>query len=667
MAKKKIVSLAVVAFVVNLQIFAFYRFIFIRNFVPGISSGEFVRVLLSGFRLDLALLGFEFCATAFCVLLCRRIKIRTIFLWFWFLTSVHAFVCIGNFFAVSERNQNAGELLLPYITSPYQVYLTLLPFCENHWALMVALAVILTIFCIAGFFFGRKLNSEPIDFWENKKNIFGLLGICAISFLFTLQPVVLKRPLALMGVKLRVGNLALRWKLEISKSKYFTTYSRYALNQAVLNPLFEFVQLQIPARIRNNVRYHLSEEESLAVWREESGRTAKDPQHPLLMTIRGQTNSQIQNVILLQIEGFSQAVLEQERNGRFAMPFVRKLAKEGLYFPNTFQCVDYTSGGVFSTVASLPKASYEQTYQRFTTYELGGHYGSLPHILGDHNYTHFSFEGFRQSSDDFIGFMSNQGYKAVGYFDFTKSLRRKNKLDAADTKLGIFDDYFFQEGADILLQCQTPFTAHFMTCSTHSPWEVPDSFSKPFDQRELNSFAYLDSSIQHFVERLEENPAVWDKTLLVIIADHTSVTFGETFLERFRIPLIFYSPHSVAPEIRPAIVASQLDVVPTIIALLPGEHKYSGLGKNLLDSALPATGVVSGTTQKGYYLKNDLVLEYTPANGEIQIGTLKNGNLESGEASEEIKKSLPLLRKEYFAQVELSKRLSLVDARAERR
>ncbi len=310
-------------------------------------------------------------------------------------------------------------------------------------------------------------------------------------------------------------------------------------------------------------------------------------------------------------------------------------------------------------MASLPKASYEQTYQRFTTYELSGYYGSLPHVLHASNYMHFSFEGFRQSSDDFIGFMSGQGYKTVNYSELTKILQEKNQLDAASTKLGLFDGYFFQESAEIMLQCLTSFTAHLMTCSTHSPWEVPATFSKPFQKKELNAFAYLDSSIQAFIERMEKNLTVWEKTLVVIIADHTSITFGDSFLERFRIPLIFYSPHSIPAQKHDSPAASQVDVLPTVLALLPGDHEYAGLGKNLLDSNSTQNGLVTGTTEKGYYLKNNLVLEFTPRSGEVRVLSLTNGSISVDEAREKNPELQARLLKEYFSEIELSKRLSL--------
>ncbi len=347
MAGRKILFLAGLGFLANLAMFGAYRLIFLWQFAPGLSWIETRQVFWGGLRLDLALLGFEFCATGLISLLLRGLKPRKLFLWFWLLTGAHLLICVANLSTFAERNQNAGELLMPYLTSPYQIYLSVIPFCQSHWILICVLIGSVGFFFWAGFRFSRKFTSEKIDLWGNKKIFLCTLAISILPIVLTLQPVITKRAINLMGVKFSGQGWSLRWKLKISESKYFATFSRYALNQAVLNPLLEFLQLQIPSYFRNYGRFRLSEIEALKIWNEISGRNSTDAQYPLLTTIHGRTNSRIQNVILIQVEGFSQSVLEREENGRFVMPFVRKLSQGGLYFPNTFQCADFTSGECF--------------------------------------------------------------------------------------------------------------------------------------------------------------------------------------------------------------------------------------------------------------------------------------------------------------------------------
>ena len=76
----------------------------------------------------------------------------------------------------------------------------------------------------------------------------------------------------------------------------------------------------------------------------------------------------------------------------------------------------------------------------------------------------------------------------------------------------------------------------------------------------------------------------WFKdTLFVFIADHTSHARGRTDLppENYHIPLIIYGPSVLAPQTIDA-VASQIDVGPTILALLNVSYTSRFFGQDIL-------------------------------------------------------------------------------------
>jgi hypothetical protein len=467
---------------------------------------------------------------------------------------------------------------------------------------------------------------------------------------FLLQPV--------LGKKFKHGEDRAGWTVRVIESKYFTRFNQPARNEAVINPLFEFARVQVPAHWKSDTRYQLSEAEALAVWREETGRAPMDERFPLLTKIRGTPQSGIENIIIIQVEGLSRSLLDHERKGRAVMPFLRQMARDGIYFSNAFQNANFTSGGVFSTLASVPKRTFDETSHRFASFEMNGYYGSLAHILGTNNYTHFFCEGFRQSWDDFMAFASRQGCETRGYGDFKKILERKNRLAGADSLLGISDKEFLNECAEIFLQCRTRFTAHLMTCTTHSPWAVPPGTPTEFDEPALNAFAYLDTSVRAFCERLQSAPAVWGQTMIVVLGDHTSVVFGDDPLERFRVPLIFFGPNVRGPADRTGVPASQIDVVPTALALLEGEHRYAGMGRNLFDPAARESGVVSGTPERGLFLKDGFMLQYFPASGDVRIYSATSAEGSTDDLSAQRPELTLELRRAYFGQIELAKRLA---------
>jgi hypothetical protein len=100
-------------------------------------------------------------------------------------------------------------------------------------------------------------------------------------------------------------------------------------------------------------------------------------------------------------------------------------------------------------------------------------------------------------------------------------------------------------------------------------------------------------------------------------------------------------------------------VVPTVLGLLPGEHRYAGLGRNLQDAAWPETGIVSGTIFNGLFVKDGFLLRYSPGSGEVRMQAAANGPDENGDLAERQPEMARRLRREYFAQIELAKRLAL--------
>jgi len=649
---ERLLGIIAAAVAVSAALFCVYRIIFLRRFARPAAQADAPRVLLAGLRLDAAWLGFALAVMGLLLFATGGGSPRAVFCALWLLTGVHLFVCVSNVCTFAERNQGAGELLLPYITSPYQVYLAVMPFVLERWGFMLLLTLGGAGYVAVGLWLARFMGGEKLVLWSGANSVaFGLALI--------LLPVVVMLQFVPRRKAGRSGKARSGWRLTTAKAKYYMKFSDYACNQAVMNPLLEFVFQQLPSHFRRTVKYRLSEAEALNIWRDVTGRVPSDERHPLLQCIPGLAGSTVENLILIQVEGFSQSVLGQERSGRPVMPFVSKLACEGYYFPNTLQSANFTSGGVFSTLASMPRATYDEPGSRFTSYELNGFFGSPARLFGTDNYTHFFLFGFRQSCGDFTAFTANQGCRVSGYFEFAEIFRRKNQLAEADTLLGIFDGYFLDECARILLECPTRLTAHLVTTTTHSPWATAASFPKEFDEPELNTFAYLDQSIRKFCEQLQTQPGLWEKTLLVILGDHTSLTFGDTWLERFRIPLIFYSPNLPARHNPDPRRASQLDVLPTALALFPGEHLYAGMGRNLLAPSVPDLGLVTGTSNEGYFIKNDFVLSYDPAEATPRLLALTDGTLSARDVTAQHPKAATQLSNEYFATVELAKRLAI--------
>ena len=102
----------------------------------------------------------------------------------------------------------------------------------------------------------------------------------------------------------------------------------------------------------------------------------------------------------------------------------------------------------------------------------------------------------------------------------------------------------------------------------------------------------------------------------MITAAHVLAHFQKgDFLERFRIPLIFYAPHLMKPKIVET-VTSQLDLMPTFLDFMGLDTQYTALGSTLLheqaSEALVREGSLIGIITDRAYLKHSLIrrMEY---------------------------------------------------------
>src|SRR5882672_6686152 len=125
--------------------------------------------------------------------------------------------------------------------------------------------------------------------------------------------------------------------------------------------------------------------------------------------------------------------------------------------------------------------------------------------------------------------------------------------------------------------------AHIMTVSNHRPFAYPPGrIDIPSGTGREGAVKYTDFAIGQFIDAARAKP--WfDRTLFVIVADHTHKGRGRTELppENYHIPLIVYAPGHVAPG-RVDTIASQIDVGPTILGMLGFGYRSRFFGHDIL-------------------------------------------------------------------------------------
>jgi phosphoglycerol transferase MdoB-like AlkP superfamily enzyme len=380
----------------------------------------------------------------------------------------------------------------------------------------------------------------------------------------------------------------------------------------------------------------------------------------MLRTVRGRGGLGVQSVVVIQVEGLGTTLIERDGPDGPVTPFLRTLAAQGFYFPNLYQSFPSTDGAVFATLTSLHWThALGGRGQRLSESVVGGYFGSLPRLLIGAHHRHYAFSGFRHRTAEFVSFVRNQGYQTVGFDGLRARLGPREDEDVGP--LGVHDGPLLREVATTLISSPGPFTAYVMTATSHSPWQVPAGAPAPLGNTPLGTFRYADDCIRTFVDRLRTGRPDFDHTLLVVTGDHTSEAFGRDFLERIRIPLILAGPPvsrargQWSPPRHQA--ASQVDVLPTILSLLDGEHPYSGMGRSLLEAQTNMSGIISGDSKESFYFKDGFALRYHLRQGRSDLLPMKAGDLGISDLSAEHPDVAARLTREFLALYETADRL----------
>ena len=121
---------------------------------------------------------------------------------------------------------------------------------------------------------------------------------------------------------------------------------------------------------------------------------------------------------------------------------------------------------------------------------------------------------------------------------------------------------------------------------------------------------YTDYAIGKFIANAREKS--WFKdTIFVITADHCASSAGKVQLpvEKYKIPLIIYAPGVVKPIVNNNL-ASQIDIPPTILAMIDVNYRSKFFGQDII--AYPANRAFISTYQLLGYIKEDKLVVLAP-------------------------------------------------------
>ncbi|SDM17223.1 LTA synthase family protein [Chryseobacterium taihuense] len=258
-------------------------------------------------------------------------------------------------------------------------------------------------------------------------------------------------------------------------------------------------------------------------------------------------------------------------------PFIDSLANESLIFPNTFANGRQSIHGMSSILAGIPSLTDAFTSSPYSNQKIQ----SIVSVCNDLGYDTSFYHGAPNGSMGFMGFGNILGFKH--YFGKDEYHGDQD----FDGMWAIWDEPFLQYFAKNVGKKQ-PFMATVFTASSHHPFKIPEKYNGKFKKGNIQMhepMQYTDYAIRQYFETAKKQP--WFKnTIFVFTGDHTNQVFYpeyEKAMNRFAVPLMFYSPDSeyqlkgINNEL-----AQQIDIYPTLADLIGYNKKIRSWGRSLV-------------------------------------------------------------------------------------
>jgi membrane-anchored protein YejM (alkaline phosphatase superfamily) len=148
-----------------------------------------------------------------------------------------------------------------------------------------------------------------------------------------------------------------------------------------------------------------------------------------------------------------------------------------------------------------------------------------------------------------------------------------------------------------------------MTTSNHRPFTYPEGkIDIPSGTGRSGAVKYTDYALKEFIASAKKQK--WfDDTVFIVVADHCAGSAGEVGLpvRKYHIPLFIYSPKNIEPR-EIAKTSSQIDIAPTLLALLGFSYESHFWGNDILSKDFTERALIGNYQKLGLYKEEKLVI-----------------------------------------------------------
>ncbi|MGN0235523.1 MAG: LTA synthase family protein [Paludibacteraceae bacterium] len=291
------------------------------------------------------------------------------------------------------------------------------------------------------------------------------------------------------------------------------------------------------------------------------------------------------NVVVLILESFSKEYIGFYNNpplkkgtGRVPYtPFLDSLLAQSVTYTYSYASGRKSIDAMPSVLSSIPMLIEPYVVTPYSTNSVS----SIADCLNRKGYTTAFFHGAPNGSMGFQAYARSAGFgRYYGMNEYTGE-------DAFDGTWAIWDEEFLQFFAHTMDTLSQPFMTAVFTASSHHPFKIPARYEGRFPKGTIplhQCIGYADYALRRFFDYASQQP--WfENTLFVLTADHTNqLTLPEYQNTRglFAVPIAFYCPAQLTPDVREQSAVSQTDIMPSVLNFVGYDEPYFAFGEDCL-------------------------------------------------------------------------------------
>lgn len=279
-------------------------------------------------------------------------------------------------------------------------------------------------------------------------------------------------------------------------------------------------------------------------------------------------------------------------------PHFDKLAKEGILFTQFHSTGTITCRATIASLFGTFPSTKDWTLGRYASIPLRG----IPLAMREIGYKTALLQSGHLSFDNSVYLYQKSGFDTIlGRGDLTKEERLaqngsldlplKKRLLKQGTSWGVYDELLMEKTVSFLKEQTQPTFLTLITVTNHHPWTAPPHFTPPPLAKGnpfYETFSYTDACLGQLIEGLKREKLL-ENTLFFIFGDHGQEDFIEKkgavnltlSQDTLHVPLLIYGSGIKEPK-KIDTLASQIDLLPTILDLFENSSPHHSLGKSLL-------------------------------------------------------------------------------------